>query len=104
MNRFSFISALLLIGGLVAPAAEVWAPGVSVNGGWYDYHKTGSNDGTMADTAMCRAASASNVISWWQNHNKSSLSASVPQNEKVFDTFKGVYTNGGGMPMHTTGG
>ena len=36
MNRFSFISALLLIGSLVAPAAEVWAPGVSVNGGWYD--------------------------------------------------------------------
>lgn len=96
MNRFTLISALLLIGSLVTPAAEVWAPGVSVNGGWYDYHKTGSNDGAMADTAMCWAASASNVISWWQNHNKAALSASVPQNEKVFDTFKGVFTNGGG--------
>lgn len=54
----------------------------------------------MADTAMCWAASASHVISWWQNHNKASLSASVPQNEKVFDTFKGVYTNGGGKSAY----
>ncbi len=95
MNRHLLLTAALLTGSLSAPAAEVWAPGVSEDGGWYDYHKTGSNDGTMADTAMCWAASASNVISWWQNHNIASITSSVPQNEKIFDVFKGVYTNGG---------
>ena len=90
MNRLFLTTALLLTGALTAPAAEVWAPGVSIDGGWYDYHKTGSNDGTMADTAMCWAASASNVISWWQNHNIASITSSVPQNKDVFDTFKGV--------------
>ena len=48
----------------------------------------------MADTAMCWAASASNVISWWQNLNSSSITSTVPQNEKIFDTFRGIYTNG----------
>lgn len=100
MNRLFLTTALLLTGALTAPAAEVWAPGVSIDGGWYDYHKTGSNDGTMADTAMCWAASASNVISWWQNHNIASITSSVPQNKDVFDTFKGVYTNGGGKAAY----
>ena len=54
----------------------------------------------MADTAMCWAASASNVISWWQNHNIASITSSVPQNENVFNTFKGVYTNGGGKAYY----
>ena len=100
MRRFFLSSLLLLAGALLAPAAEVWAPGVSRDGGWYDYHKSGSNDGPMADTAMCWAASASNVISWWQNLNSFSLETSVPKNEAVFDTFRGVFTNGGGKAKY----
>ena len=54
----------------------------------------------MADTAMCWAASASNVISWWQNHYIASNTSSVPQNEKISDVFKGIYTNGGGKAYY----
>ena len=54
----------------------------------------------MADTAMCWAASASNVIAWWQNHNANSVSPATPQDEAVFDTFKGVFTNGGGKSSY----
>lgn len=100
MKYILFSTVALLAGCLVASAAEVWAPGVSQEGGWYDYHKSGSNDGVMADTAMCWAASASNVISWWQNLNSSSITSTVPQNEKIFDTFRGIYTNGGGKAYY----
>lgn len=100
MKQVIFSAIALLAGGLAAPAAEVWAPGVSQEGGWYDYHKTGSNDGIMADTAMCWAASASNVISWWQNLNISGIASTVPQNEEIFDTFRGIYTNGGGKAYY----
>ena len=98
LKHIALSTAILLGGALVTPAAEVevWAPGVSEKEGWYDYHKTGDNDGWDADTAMCWAASASNVISWWQNLNAASITSTVPQNEKIFDIFKGVYTNGGG--------
>ena len=54
----------------------------------------------MADTAMCWAASASNVVSWWQNLNISSITSSVPQNEEIFDTFRAIYTNGGGKAAY----
>ena len=100
MKQVIFSAIALLAGGLAASAAEVWAPGVSQEGGWYDYHKTGSNDGVMADTAMCWAASASNVISWWQNLNISRITSTVPQNEEIFDTFRGIYTNGGGKAYY----
>lgn len=100
MKHILFSTVALLAGCLVAPAAEVWAPGGSQERGWYDYHKSGSDDGTMADTAMCWATSASNVISWWQNLNSSSITSTVPQNEKIFDTFRGIYTNGGGKAYY----
>ncbi|MBQ1960688.1 MAG: IdeS/Mac family cysteine endopeptidase [Akkermansia sp.] len=100
MRSLLLSSLLLLTSALLTPAAEVWAPGVSRESGWYDYHKNGSNDGTMADTAMCWAASASNVISWWQNLNSSSLETTVPKNEKIFDTFRGVFSNGGGKAKY----
>ncbi len=97
----------LSTGMLLVPtvsALEAWAPGIYKQGdeyvGWYDYHKSGSNDGVMADTAMCWAASASNVISWWQNLNISSTTSSVPQNEEIFDTFRAIYTNGGGKAYY----
>lgn len=93
LKHIALSTAILLGGALATPAAEVevWAPGVSQGKGWYDYHKTGNDD-----AAMCWAASASNVISWWQNLNAASITSTVPQNEKIFDIFKGVFTNGGG--------
>ena len=54
MMKKSILSTVVFLASvLAAPAAEVWAPGGSQEEGWYDYHKSGSNDGIMADTAMC---------------------------------------------------
>ena len=78
-------------------AAEVWAPGVSRDGGWYDYNKAVINDGAMADTAMCWAASASNVISWWSDRNAASITSSQPAADP-WEVFRTVYYNVGGTP------
>lgn len=100
MKHFILTSLFVCAGAMSASAAEVWAPGVSSTAGWYDYHKTGSNDGYMADTAMCWAASASNIIAWWQNLNRSAITSDIPQNKEIFDTFRTIFTNGGGKAAY----
>ena len=80
--------------------AEAWAYGVSRNAGWHDYNKAVVNDGYMADTAMCWAASSSNVIDWWQGHNASSLTSTTPQGEQIWTTFRAVFMNVGSNASH----
>ena len=43
----------------------VFADGVSIESGWYDVNKKGR--GSNGDINMCWAASASNIIQWWQD-------------------------------------
>lgn len=43
----------------------VFAEGVSPTSGWYDVNKKGT--GVNGDINMCWAASASNIIQWWQD-------------------------------------
>ena len=42
----------------------VFADGVTINSGWYDVNKLKNGGG---DINMCWAASASNIIQWWQD-------------------------------------
>ena len=50
------------------------APGVSISGGWVDFDKTpGDADYIADDEGMCWAATASNVITWWQTQNAKKL-------------------------------
>lgn len=65
---------------LSAQANPIWADGVSAEGGWYDANKTHEDDhdgnytypndstgkGARTDDAMCYAAAAANILSWWQ--------------------------------------
>ena len=44
----------------------VFADGVTLTSGWYDTNKRG-NGQTHGDTMMCWAASASNLLEWWQD-------------------------------------
>jgi hypothetical protein len=59
------------IENIVVPPAQpegktiVFAEGVSRDGGWYDVNKVGR--GENGDINMCWAASASNIIQWWQD-------------------------------------
>ncbi len=61
---FTALLACLL---LPAAAVEYWAAGVSLDAGWYDANKTFAPED--ADREMCWAASAANVIDWWQREH-----------------------------------
>ena len=84
----------------VASAAEAWAPGVSREGGWVDYDKDAINKPYMDDEGMCWAAAASNVITWWQNHNADQLTSSSLPTHNAWDVYRLVYLNIGGVPSN----
>lgn len=87
---------------LAAPtfAATVWAPGVSDKGGYFDYNKqyTGSDE-PWKDSGMCWAATASNVIAWWQSHNAQDITSTIPVKDNVWNTFRAVFLNVGATPI-----
>ena len=99
--KLSLISILALSFMLpVASAAEAWAPGVSREGGWVDYDKDAINKPYMEDEGMCWAAAASNVITWWQNHNADQLTSSSLPTHNAWDVYRLVYLNIGGVPSN----
>ncbi len=81
---------------------EYWVLGTSQTEGWYDVNKTFSQD--FPDSQLCWAASASNMLAWWQDHNPeyNDLAAmDTPMGgQKIFDTFKTAYENDGGLQAH----
>lgn len=67
-------------------AAQAWVDGVSIESGWYDANKVnpGAQDG---DNELCWAASASNLIAWWQD--KYRTPAEIPTDiDDIWCTFK----------------
>ena len=95
-----FLAALAFL--LPAQATEYWVPGTSREGGWYDVNKTFSQE--FPDSQMCWAASASNMLAWWQDHNPeyNVLAAmNTPRGgQEIFDTFKTAYENDGGLQAY----
>lgn len=89
------ISACCLGLSVTGSAAEVWAPGVSTAGGWVDYNKAVVNDGVWADTGMCWAASASNVLSWWYKQQNKTNTVGDP-----WYVYRAVYGNVGSTPSY----
>ena len=55
----------------------VFAEGVTLTSGWYDTNKRG-NGQTHGDIMMCWAASAANIIEWWQDRYQAA-GKSLPQ-------------------------
>ena len=75
MNLSRLFTCSLCLTAAVASAEEYWASGISQSDGnyygWYDVNKTGDDDG------MCYAASAANLVAWWQDGRiRSGLSVS----------------------------
>lgn len=69
-----------------AETQELWAYGVSKDSGWYDTTKTWSGD-----TNLCWAATAANMLSWWQ-HWDANNSTSAPQGAlNIYDQLKSDY-------------
>lgn len=63
---FSVVAGAFLCAPSQAAVTTLWVDGVSQSGGWYDANKAnpGAADG---DNNLCYAASASNLIAWWQS-------------------------------------
>ena len=72
---------LLVTSAIIAQADTVWAPGVSSGSGSFDYEKVRGNEYYNDDSGMCWAASASNIISWWQTQNAANLSGVALPND-----------------------
>lgn len=108
MRKFTLSAIICPILISLSSAAEVWAPGVSWEGGWYDfnkYAKGGESNGTADymkdDSQMCWAVSAANVIAWWQEQNsiKSEYDFStIPQGKDIHQTFVVHFANDGANP------
>lgn len=85
--KLSFLVLLAFSATLsTASAAEAWVDGVSQTSGWYDANKANpySEDG---DNDLCWAASASNLIAWWQD--KYRTPTEIPTDiDDIWCTFK----------------
>lgn len=96
---FLATSTLLLSAGTSAFAGEtIFAPDVSASGGWYDVNKKSTESVSTKDYSYCWAATASNLIQYWQDRYVAAgntLPASVPSGKTsalgyesgIFDIF-----------------
>lgn len=84
-------TATLLFCVPAAHAETYWAKGVSASGGWHDVAKTWSND-----SYMCWAASASNILWWWQD--KYVIPSNVPHGTEIWNYVKNSFENDTGLP------
>ena len=111
MTRLPLLPTLIVCSfPVISHAAEVWAPGITYNKeegkyeGWVDFNKSpGDADYITEDEGMCWAASASNVITWWQTQNAGKLTSANKPTETYgiatnWDIFRTVYDDIGGTP------
>ena len=83
LTRFLSLALGLTLGAAAADetlyTGTFWTEGVNETGGWYDANKVDNSDGD-ADDNMCYAASAANVIAWWQDSKVgSTLTSEAPK-------------------------
>lgn len=106
MSRYILPSLATVMLSVFTAQAETyksyWVDGITfdedgnVTGGWYDANKTPSDDGyswasdsEKGDNATCHAATAANLIAWWQNHHKENIPQGVPTDaQEIWNTYK----------------
>ena len=84
-------------------AVEFWASGVSAGQGWYDANK--SFDPEDADREMCWAASAANIIDWWQREHadimaKSGVDPSLRERDAVWHLLRDSFEDAPGNAFY----
>lgn len=84
--KFAFAGTAALLFCVPATAETYWARGVSANGGWHDAAKTWSGD-----SQMCWAASASNILWWWQD--KFVIPSGVPAGDDIWNTVRNSFSD-----------
>ena len=83
LTRFLSLALGLTLGAAAANetlyTGAFWTEGVNETRGWYDANKISNSDGD-ADDNMCYAASAANIIAWWQDSKVgSTLTSEAPK-------------------------
>ena len=82
----------VVMAALPLSAESAWTKGVSEKGGWFDIKKQ-----WKTDKFHCWAASAANVIAWWQgNIDKEKMPAGVPQGpDAIFAAISNTFVDSG---------
>ena len=94
---FAVILALCCV-HMPAEAAVIWVDGVTETSGWYDANKSGPDE-PDGDNDLCFAASAANLVAWWQERYE--LDSSVPRSiDDIWTTYKNAAAvDEGGDPV-----
>lgn len=88
---FKYLLSVATLCSGAAQATTIWANGVSQETGWFDADKSGD---TEKDNAMCYAASASNLIAWWQA-SLPQVPAGTPNTvDDIWSTYQNAAKNG----------
>ncbi len=88
------ITVFLALGGL-ASAATYWVEGVTPQHGWYDADKDSRDVGNM-----CWAATAANMLAWWQDHNPQFKQMGPQGHEAIWNTYRQAFPNCAGEPFY----
>ncbi len=90
MKKTILLMVLALAAMAQGSVTTLWVDGVSESGGWYDANKVNPNEAD-GDNELCWAASASNLIAWWQD--KYVVDASTPNTiDDIWGVFKSSAT------------
>lgn len=91
--EFAFAEDEMMYNGLYLASGLSEENGVI--SGWYDAEKTKTKD---ADDSMCYAASAANILAWWQNGTNVAPGDTPTELNDIWSTFKNnnqLYDSGG---------
>ncbi len=95
LKKSMSIAAWVILCAHIAQAEEYWVDGVTKETGWYDANKTPAKDGywvtgDQGDVSTCHAATAANLIAWWQDRYKGrKLPEGVPTDaQEIWQTYK----------------
>ncbi len=88
------ITVFLTLGGL-ASAATYWVEGVTPQHGWYDADKDSRDVGNM-----CWAATASNMLAWWQDRNPQFKQMGPQGHQAIWNTYRKAFPNSSGEPFY----
>lgn len=86
MKKHLLMIVLAALGCAQADTVTRWLTGVSQESGWTDFNKANA-EAQDGDNYLCWAATASNVINWWQKQN-ASATAAAPQGGEIWNIFK----------------
>lgn len=81
-----------------AEGTTYWVKGVSPTAGWQDANKTLEND-----RSLCWAATAANMLAWWQERNPEVAAASAAPHGigAIWEALRNGFEDGGGETYNT---